>query len=169
VPVAVPPHKELRADPGPAHRVELCRRAVEEDARFSVSLAEVEREGPSYTVDTLRALHARHPEDDLTFIAGGDMARSLPSWHDPEQLLALATFAVAERESVGRADILESVAGIGATDRIAFFEMPRVDVSSSLVRRRVAEGRPIRYLVPAGVERYIAEHGLYRAAVEAAR
>lgn len=169
VPVAVPPHKRLRDDPGTAHRVELCRRAVQDDARFSVSLAEVERAGPSYTVDTLRALHERHPEDELTFIAGGDMARSLPSWREPDQVLALATFAVAERETVGRADILASLAGIGATDRVAFFDMPRVDVSSSLVRRRVAEGRPIRYLVPDGVERYIARHGLYRAPVGASR
>jgi nicotinate-nucleotide adenylyltransferase len=102
VPVAVPPHKEAGEDPGAEHRVALCRRAAERDDRLTVSTLEVGRGGPSYTVDTLEALHDASPGDELTFIAGGDMAASLPSWRAPERIASLATFAVAEREDFGR-------------------------------------------------------------------
>jgi nicotinate-nucleotide adenylyltransferase len=161
VPVNQPPHKAVEADPGVAHRVELCRRAVEGEARLEVSLVDAEVPGPSYTVGTLRRLHERCPGDDLTFIVGGDMALSLPAWREPRAILELAELGVAEREGVRRADIAERLSGLGA-DRVRFFDMPRLDVSSSLIRRFVAAGRPIRHLVPAGVEAYIEETGLYR-------
>src|SRR5204862_2850660 len=106
-PVAVPPHKEARADPGAAERLELCRLAVAGDERLGVCDLEVVRGGSSYTVDTLRALHARDPEDHLTFILGGDIALGLPAWHEPEAVLGLATLAVAERTGAARADIAE--------------------------------------------------------------
>ena len=166
MPVAVPPHKEIADDPGPDTRAELCRLAIGDDDRFAVSTLEIERGGPSYTVDTLRAIHADAPGDELTFIAGGDMARSLPSWREPEAVLRLARMAVAEREGAARADILDAVAGVpGAAERIEFFAMPRIDVSSSLVRRRVAAGEPIRFLVPDAVADHIAANGLYGAVV----
>jgi nicotinate-nucleotide adenylyltransferase len=160
VPVHEPPHKGVEADPGVEHRVELCRRAVAGSDRFEVSLVEAEVPGPSYTVDTLRRLHERCPGDDLTFIVGGDMALSLPTWREPAAVLELAELGVAEREGVRRADIAERLSGLGA-DRVRFFDMPRLDVSSSLIRRFVAAGRPIRYLVPDGVAAYIAESGMY--------
>jgi nicotinate-nucleotide adenylyltransferase len=161
VPVHEPPHKGIEADPGVEHRVELCRRAVEGEDRLEVSLVEVEVPGPSYTVDTLRKLNERSPGDDLTFIVGGDMALSLPAWREPEAMLELAELGVAEREGVRRTDIAERLSGLGA-DRLRFFDMPRLDISSSLIRRYVAAGRPIRYLVPDGVAAYIEEAGLYR-------
>ena len=167
IPVSAPPHKELRGDPGPEVRLELCRRAVADDRRFEVSSLEVERGGPSFTVDTLRELHARRPEDQLTFIAGGDMARSLPSWREPEEIVGLAGLAVAEREGVIRDDIRASLRGLAGAERVTFFDMPRVDVSSSLVRQRVAEGLPIRYLVPDAVASMIEAEGLYREPVAA--
>lgn len=167
MPVSAPPHKELIGDPGPSVRVELCRNAVGDDPRFEVSTLEVERGGPSFTVDTLTELHARHPEDHLTFIAGGDMARSLRSWREPERVVELAGLAVAERVGVARDDIRASLRGLAEGERVTFFDMPRVDVSSSMVRVRVAEGRPIRYLVPDGVAALIEEQGLYREAVPA--
>jgi nicotinate-nucleotide adenylyltransferase len=162
VPVHSPPHKGVEADPGVVHRVELCRRAVEREERIEVSLVEAEIPGPSYTVATLRRLHERCPGDDLTFLVGGDMALSLPAWREPEAILDLAELGVAEREGVRRADIAERLSGL-RVDRLRFFDMPRLDLSSSLIRRMVAAGRPIRYLVPDGVARYIAEAGLYRA------
>ncbi|MGI8593729.1 MAG: nicotinate-nucleotide adenylyltransferase [Solirubrobacteraceae bacterium] len=168
VPVAIPPHKELLDDPGAQCRYQLCRAAVAGDERFAVSAVDVGRGGPSYTVDTLAALHVQYPESDLTFIAGGDMARSLPTWREPERVLALATFAVAERESVGRADIRDALGGVRGADRLCFFDMPRVDVSSSMIRRRIADGRPVRYLVPDAVADAIAVQGLYTSAVGAA-
>jgi nicotinate-nucleotide adenylyltransferase len=164
MPVAVPPHKEAREDPGADARVELCRLAVAGDERFEVSTLEVERGGASFTVDTLRVLHDREPEHDLTFIVGGDMAQSLPAWREPEAILALATLAVAEREGVRREDITRRLDPLHDGDRVVFFDMPRIDVSSSTIRRRVADGRPIRYLVPDAVDEAITERGLYRQA-----
>jgi nicotinate-nucleotide adenylyltransferase len=162
MPVAVPPHKEARDDPGAAARLELCRLAVARDERFEVSPLEVERGGASFTVDTLRELHDVEPEHDLTFIVGGDMAQSLPAWRDPEAILALARLAVAEREGVRREDIARRLEPLHDGSRVVFFDMPRIDISSSSIRRRVAEGRPVRYLVPDAVAAAIAEQGLYR-------
>jgi nicotinate-nucleotide adenylyltransferase len=166
IPVATPPHKEAPGDPGPQARLELCRLAVAGDERFDVDDVEVRRGGASYTADTLRALHATFPGAELTFIVGGDMASSLPTWREPAEVVRLARLAVAERDGARRVDILERLATIpGAVERVEFFDLPRMDISSSLVRRRVAAGRPIRYLVPDRVAEYIAQHGLYRSPV----
>ena len=162
VPTAVPPHKEAPEDPGAAHRAAMCDLAVEGDDRLRVSRIELERGGPSYTVDTLRALHERDPENELTFIVGGDMAHSLPTWREPEEILRLSRVAVAERAEVRRADIAERLAGLDGAERVSFFDMPRIDVSSSEIRRRAAAGRSIRYLVPEAVASYVADRGLYR-------
>jgi len=161
IPVNQPPHKEIHGDPGVEVRVELTRRAVAADARFWVSRVDADVSGRSYTVDTLRRLHESSPEDDLTFIMGGDMAYSLPTWHEPETVLSLATLGVAEREGIRRADIVEHLAGLAGAQRIRFFDMPRLDISSSAIRRRVAEGHPIRYLVPDSVAEFIAAEGFY--------
>lgn len=161
IPVYEPPHKEMEADPGVEHRIELCRRAVGGDPRFEVSRIEADLPERSYTIDTLRRLHESSPEDELTFIVGGDMAQALPTWHEPEAVLSLATLGVAEREGVRRADITERLAGLAGADRIRFFDMPRLDISSSMIRRRIALSRPVRYLVPDAVASYIADEGLY--------
>jgi nicotinate-nucleotide adenylyltransferase len=161
VPVHEPPHKAVEVDPGVEHRVELCARAVAQDERLAVSRVDADVPGPSFTVDTLRRLHDRSPGDQLTFIVGGDMALSLPTWREPEAILELAELGVAEREGVRRADIADRLSGL-ATERVRFFDMPRLDVSSSLIRRLVASGRSIRYLVPDRVAGYIGEAGLYR-------
>jgi nicotinate-nucleotide adenylyltransferase len=168
VPVAEPPHKEAPGDPGAEVRLELCRLAARGDDRFEVSDLEVRRGGASYTVDTLKALHATFPGDELSFIVGGDMAFSLPMWRAPAEVVGLARLAVAEREGARQADILDRLATVpGAVDRVDFFDLPRMDVSSSMVRRRVAEGHPVRYLVADPVAEYIAQHGLYRSPVGA--
>ena len=162
LPVHTPPHKEADAAPGPEHRLAMCEAAVGADERLGVSPVEVELPGRSYTVDTLTRLHDARPEDHLTFIVGGDMARSLPQWREPEAILALAELGVAAREGVGRDDILTALSGLpGATERLRFFDMPRIDISSTLVRHRVAAGEPVRYLVPDAVADYIASEGLY--------
>jgi nicotinate-nucleotide adenylyltransferase len=165
VPAGVPPHKEVEAEPGVAHRVAMCEAAVAEDERFGVSRADVDRSGPAFTVELLRALRAAEPGEELSFIVGGDMAYSLPTWREPEEVLALARLAIAEREGVRRADIVERLAGLaGAPERLDFFDMPRLDISSSLLRRRAAAGGPLRYLVPDAVAEYIARERLYTAA-----
>ena len=170
VPVGSPPHKVVEADPGAEHRVALCEAAVAADDRFSVSRVEVERAGASYSVDTLRGLHERAPEHELTFIVGGDMAHSFPEWREPEAVLELAELGVAERAGVRRDDISERLAGLrGAPERVRFFDMPRLDISSSLIRRRAAAGRSVRYLVPDAVAAYIEREGLYAGAVAGTR
>jgi nicotinate-nucleotide adenylyltransferase len=164
VPVHTPSHKEAAGDPGPQARVELCRLASGDDDRFEVSTVEVDRGGSSFTVDTLRELDASRPGDQLTFVVGGDMARALPSWREPEAVVSLARLAVAERGEARREAILSAVRTVpGAEQRVVFFEMPRVDISSSLVRERVAAGKPVRYLVPDAVADAIAAQGLYAA------
>jgi nicotinate-nucleotide adenylyltransferase len=163
VPVHTPPHKEAEEDPGVDARVELCELAVGDDPRFGVSRIEADVPGRSWTVDTLRSLHERHPEHALTFIVGGDMAHSLPAWREPEAILELAELAVAEREGVRREDIADRLGGLrGAPERVRFFAMPRIDVSSSLVRRRAAAGQPIRYLVPDAVAAAVERTEMYR-------
>lgn len=163
MPAGTPPHKAVPAgDPSGEERFELCRLAVAGDERLAVSRLELERPGRSYTVDTLRLLRERDPQDELTFIVGGDMARSLPGWREPETVLSLATLAVAERRGAERAAIERELAPLAGAERVRFFDMPRVDVSSSLVRERVAAGLPIRYLVPDAVAEAIASRGHYR-------
>jgi nicotinate-nucleotide adenylyltransferase len=166
--VSVPPHKQAEDDPGGEVRLALCEAAVAGDERLEVSRLELDRAGPSYTVDTLRAIHATSPGDDLTFIVGGDMAASLPQWRQPEELLDLAVLGVAERGETRRAEITDRLAGLrGAAGRVRFFSMPRVDVSSTDIRDRVRAGRPLRYLVPDDVARLIRARGLYQTEVSA--
>jgi nicotinate-nucleotide adenylyltransferase len=167
LPVHTPPHKEADGDPGVEHRVALCEAAVAGDERLGVSRVEADVPGRSYTVDTLNRLHEASPEDQLTFIVGGDMAASLPEWREPRAILERCALGVAARDGVGRDAVLERLERElpGASSRIEFFDMPRIDISSTLIRRRVAEGRPIRFLVPDAVADYVAARGLYRSAV----
>lgn len=166
LPAGRPPHKPVEDEPGAEHRLAMCALAAAGDQRLMVSRMEIDRPGPSYTLDTLKALGERG-DQELTFIVGGDMAASLPDWHEPEAVLALARLAVAERAGARRERILRAVAGLrGVRERLCFLDVPRVDISSSMVRARVGAGRPIRYLVCDAVADYIAAHGLYRGAGE---
>lgn len=167
MPACSPPHKPLPDDPGPEARLEMCRLAAADAPWLEVSDLEVRRGGASYTVDTLEALHAAAPDDELTWIAGGDMARSLPAWREPERVLALARFAVAERAEDRREAIERSIERLAGRDSVVFLDMPRIDVSSSMVRSRVAAGLPVRWLVPDAVRDYVEAHGLYRSPVTA--
>jgi nicotinate-nucleotide adenylyltransferase len=162
IPVGQAPHREIPEDPGPEARFQMCDFATAGDERFGVSRIEIDREGPSYTADTLRALAERSPGDELILILGGDQAASLPSWHQPEEVVRLATVAVAERGESDRARVESALSG--RRDAV-FFDMPRVDVSSTLVRERAAAGRPIRYLVPDKVAHFIGAQSLYGASV----
>jgi nicotinate-nucleotide adenylyltransferase len=162
IPARTPPHKAVDAEPGAEHRLELCRRAVDGDGRFAVSDLEVARSGPSYTVDTLEELSLRNPDHDLFLILGGDVAAGLPHWHRPERVLSLATVAVAKRRGTPRVSVEHALAGLPGGERAQFFRMPRIAISSTMIRRRISRGEPIRYLVPDSVSDYISEHSLYR-------
>ena len=161
IPARIPPHKAVEEEPGPHHRLELCTLAIGDDQRFTVSDLEIRREGPSYTVDTLEELHSQAPETELFLILGGDIAAGLPTWYQPERVLSMATVAVAERRGTARSAVDEALHSVRGGERAQFFQMPRVGVSSTLVRRRARAGIPIKYIVPDAVATYIAEHGLY--------
>jgi nicotinate-nucleotide adenylyltransferase len=161
IPARIPPHKPVEHEPGAEHRLELCRRAVGSDPRFAVSDLELARPGPSYTVDTLEELHSQTPDSQLFLIVGGDVAAGLPRWHEPERVLSLATVAVARRRGTARSAVNQALARIAGGDRAEFFQMPRIGLSSTMVRRRVRAGAPIKYLVPDAVASYIDEHQLY--------
>ncbi|MDQ6606512.1 MAG: nicotinate-nucleotide adenylyltransferase [Actinomycetota bacterium] len=161
IPARIPPHKPVEHEPGAEHRLELCRLAVRGDERLCVSAIEIERDGLSFTVDTLAELHAHKPDSELSLIVGGDVAAGLPRWREPERVLSLATLAVAKRRGTSRAAVDGALAGLPGGERTEFFAMPTIGVSSTMVRRRVGAGQPIRYLVPDQVAGYIDEHRLY--------
>lgn len=166
VPAHTPPHKEVAAGaPSPEVRAELCRLATQDDPRFEVSEIEIERGGASYTVDTLTELHRQRPDDELVFIVGADTALSLPTWHQPEQVSRLAALGIAGRQGVLRRDIVERLVDLPV--RLEFFDMPRVDISSSEIRRRLTHGHAIDYLVPTAVAEHLRRAGLYRSQVHA--
>jgi nicotinate-nucleotide adenylyltransferase len=162
IPARIPPHKSVEDEPGPEHRLELCRLAVHGDEeRFDVSQLEIVRDGPSYTVDTLEELHSRAPDHELFLIVGGDIAAGLPDWHRPERVLSLATLAVAKRRGTSRDAVDEALGSVRGGERARFFRMPRIGISSTMLRDRVRAGQPIRYYVPDAVASYIERHGLY--------
>jgi len=162
VPAGEPWRKEGRTISAAAHRLEMVRLAIADNAAFVLSDAEVTRQGPTYTVDTLAAMKDERPDEDVYFVVGQDALHDLPNWHEPERLISLATLAVADRGDERLAPAaLESLApGLG--ENVVWLEMPRFGVSASEVRRRAAEGRSLSYLTPDAVAAYISEHGLYR-------
>jgi nicotinate-nucleotide adenylyltransferase len=172
MPARIPPHKPVAEEPGCEHRLAMCRRLLESadgsSHELSVCALELDRDGPSYTVDSLRAIHASHPEAELTFIVGADIASSLPAWREPAELLELADLAVAARSGTDREAVLGAVAPLGGRAAIRFLDAPVLDVSSSTVRARAAAGEPIDRLVGAAVAEYIERNGLYGARTRAA-
>lgn len=161
------PHKAAAPDPGPEHRLRMCTLLVRDTAGLSACALEVERGGTSFTVDTLSAIHAGHPDAELTFIVGADTASTLPAWREPARLLELANLAVAARAGTTRQEVLDTLASVSrrrtsGPASITFLELPVIDISSSAARRRAAAGEPIEDLVGAGVASYIAEQRLYR-------
>ncbi len=162
VPTGEAPHKRIVDDPGRELRMTMTRLAAADDSRFSVSGLEVEREGPSYTYETLEMLAKEKGNTQLVFVMGADAAVGLESWRNPERVVELARIAVARRAGVSEADVAAAMRSLGAGDRVTMLEMPQFGVSSSAVRERAASGRPLRYLTPEPVARFIEEKGLYR-------
>jgi nicotinate-nucleotide adenylyltransferase len=177
MPAHIPPHKGSEEDPGPEHRLRMCRLCVAGAEGLSVCALEIERGGPSYTVDTLQSIHSSHPDAELTFILGADTASTLPAWREPARLLELAGLAVAARTGSDREGVLDTVEELLASARpdmsdrrfrgIRFLHMPTIEVSSSMVRERAARGAPIEGLVGEAVAGYIHEHRLYAGRAQA--
>jgi nicotinate-nucleotide adenylyltransferase len=167
VPAGSPPHKQGRRISPAGDRVAMLRLAVAGRRSISVDTIELERPGPSYTVDTVAALidaaeHAGTPMQP-TVIMSADAFAELPTWHEPHLLVALARIAVAPRRGHVLPDPGPVVAKLpGLQGRVDLFDGPDLDVSSSDIRARVAAGRPIDHLVPPPVAAYIEKHDLYR-------
>lgn len=155
------PHKTIEDDPGAEVRLKLTRLAAEAGEDVEASPLEVEREGPSYSYETLEQLAEDQPGRELVFLMGADMAASLESWKRPERVVELARLGVVARQGVEMDDVNEVLARLGAADRAEIIQMPVCGVSSTLIRERVAAGRPLRHLVPDPVARVIAAEGLY--------
>jgi nicotinate-nucleotide adenylyltransferase len=160
VPAAAPPHKDIADDVPAGVRLEMTRLAVEADERFSVSSAEIDL-GLRFTSDTLAELQRRHAGAPLAFIAGSDALLQFAGWHEPEQILERALLVVAPRPGDDPGAVGRAAARWGA-GKVVVLSSVAIGVSSSMIRKRVHAGRPIRYLVPPAVERFIADHGLYR-------
>jgi nicotinate-nucleotide adenylyltransferase len=154
VPAAVPPHKRTLVRTSAALRLEMTRAAVAGDPRFLVDDLELRRDGPSYTVDTLRALRERCLGADLFLLVGADAARDLHTWRAPQEIARLATLVVVSR--AGDHPL--------PTGALPAMQVPvtRVDISASDIRRRVAQGESVRYFVPESVRTIIEREGLYR-------
>jgi nicotinate-nucleotide adenylyltransferase len=155
VPARVPPHRAPKR-PAPADvRVRLLRAALR-GTGFEVSTLELSRPGPSYTVDTLDLVHARHPDARLWLLVGADSLLDLPRWREPARILERARLAVAARPGFRAARV-----GAAVSRRVDWLPNAPVDISSRDLRKRVAQGRSIRFLVPAAVERLVTRLGLY--------
>jgi nicotinate-nucleotide adenylyltransferase len=163
VPARIPPHKPVDEEPGATHRLEMCRLAVRgDDRRFEVSDLEIQREGPSYTVDTLEELHSRTPDSELFLILGADIAAGLPRWQQPERVVSQATIAVAARPGTSREAVAEALRQVPGADTGRMFAMPEIGISSTMLRERVRAQQSTRYLMPEPVREYIDQHRLYR-------
>jgi nicotinate-nucleotide adenylyltransferase len=158
MPACIPPHKTELSITDPKHRLEMVRIAIGGHPHFSVSTVELDRPGLSYTIDTLQSLHQAHRDTELCLIVGADTVADVPHWRQPADVVRLASFAAAGRPGYSLA-IPSSLPQM----QLSLIEMPLLEISSSDLRRRVQEGRSIRYLVPAGVEAYIQAKKLYQA------
>ena len=160
VPAGQPPHKLAEEVTSIEQRLAMVELAIADNPAFELSRIEVDRPGPSYTVDTVEGLAAAG--DRLTVILSAETFAELPTWHEPERLFEAARVAVAPRWGYPAPDprwLAEAFPGREV--RVSYLEGPRLGVSSTALRARVAAGRSIRYLVPAPVEAYIAAHHLY--------
>jgi nicotinate-nucleotide adenylyltransferase len=162
MPTGDAPHKRIADDPGREQRLAMTRLAAADDPRFSVSTLEVDREGPSYTYETLELLAGERGDTELVFVMGADAAVGLESWRRPERVVELARLAVARRSGISDAEVAAVMRSLGADQgQATMLEMPQFGVSSSSVRERAAAGRPLRYLVPEAVARFVEEKGVY--------
>lgn len=164
VPAATPVHKPVEAVSPADVRAGMVELAIADNACFELSRVELDRGGPSYSVDTLEELARQRPDDRWVFVMSAEAAQALPTWRSPQRLLELCDVAIVPR--LGYA--LPSRAWLaaefpGRADRFIFIDTPALGHSASDVRDRVRNGRSIRYLVPATVEDYIVQHGLYLA------
>lgn len=151
LPDAVPPHVDKKTAIDATDRVAMLRLAIQDNPLFGLELAEIQRGGVSYTYETVKQLKEAHPENDYYFIIGGDMVDYLPKWYRINDLLKIVNFVAVRRPGAKNESQYP----------VIWVDVPEVQISSSDIRQRVAQGESIHYLVPTRVEQYIKEHDLY--------
>lgn len=165
VPAPRPPQKDSQTITRFEVRVEMLSLALAGNAAFRIDEVEKERAGPSYTIDTLEELHRRHPGHEFALIIGGDALIDLPGWRNPRRIVELAQLLVMSRpgvDAIGEEELRNRLGGDGARLRVEMIEAPQISIASRDLRRRVSQGRSIRYLVPRAVEVFIQDRRLYR-------
>lgn len=166
VPVGVPPHKNTTRT-SVADRVAMLKMVINDNPHFEMSRVEIDRPGPHYTIDTVRIIQEQNPDAELFFIMGGDTFRDLPNWDRPQEMFATCKLAVAvmrrpsQDGSDLRAQMHETVIP-GLEDHTIILNSPLIEISSTDIVERLAQGKSARYLVPEPVLRYIDAHDLYR-------
>lgn len=162
VPSGTPPHKESREVIDPEHRYIITALATATNPFFSVSRAEIEREGLSYAVDTIQFFLDQYKERNVKifFITGMDAVMEILSWREPETIMKMCTVIAATRPGYDNEKLSKAV-GKSNLDAIKLLEASALAISSTDIRNRIAAGMPVRYLLPEAVEQYIRKHGLY--------
>ena len=161
IPAGQPWFKSYRRITDPNHRFAMVCLAVESNPSFDVSDIEIRRSGPSYTVDTLAELREQYSGAEFVVILGVDALREIDRWHQPRQLFEMASVVGMARPGATLDPSVLNAAIPGASSRMRLVDSTLIDISGTEIRQRVAAGRSIRYRVPAVVERYICENGLY--------
>jgi nicotinate-nucleotide adenylyltransferase len=157
IPNATPPHKSHDELAAVEHRLAMTRRAVANNPTFRLCEIEIEREGVSYTVDTVRTLQNEYPDTDFGLLIGSDSLDHFGEWHRPDEIAERVPLVVYKRPGV-----IEEVAEPRFANRVRFVSAPVMEVSGTEIRSRRRAGRSIRYLVPESVRAYVQEKGLYR-------
>ncbi len=160
MPAGDPYRKADRAVTAASERLAMTRLAIADNAAFGIDAREVERTGPTYTLDTLRELKGEGI-GEIVLILGGDALADMPNWHEPHEIASLARIVIAPK-GLTDAAIARLAPEAGLNEPPAVVDMPALPISSSLIRERARSGLPLRYLVPPAVEGYIRERGLYR-------
>lgn len=151
MPEYLPPHVDEKDTIEAEHRLNMLKLAIADNPLFDIEQAELQRRGKSYTYDTMKALIAQNPDTDYYFIIGGDMVEYLPKWYKIDELVEMVQFVGVKRPGYT----------IDTLYPIIWLDAPMMDLSSSLIRKKIAQGCSIRYLVPEAVRNYILEKGLY--------
>lgn len=159
VPNGMPPHKKDYEITPAGHRLAMVELATRDNPSFAASRSEIDRPGPSYTVDTLKQIHAEQPGAELFFITGMDAVAEILTWRSSDEVLSLARILAVNRPGFAADKSLPNL----ENGRVELLDAPHLGISSTLIRERVAQSVPIRYLAPEPVVAYIEEHGLYRA------
>lgn len=163
IPSGKPPHKSRTDITTGELRYAMVERAIADNPEFTCSAMEIERQGPSYTIETLRILDKTWPEHELYFITGTDALREIFSWREAEEILSLTHFIGAARPGFEARDFLAKVQKEHPEilDRIHYLEVPALAISSTDIRLRVRQGKPVRYLLPEAVRLFIEQTNLY--------